>query len=500
LGAWALAWAASPFKNAGAWRFENQGLFVAACIVAAALPADDRNRQAGVWCLCALALGGTAFVAMGRPQALGGLLAPQSSGRLAATFGNPLYFAGFCLLTLQMTWALLGRFKLGIWPVVFLAAIGGMSGSRAYMLVTLFFFTPLWLLSLWQQPRPDRSSWLSRALLTAVMAVVAVATARQVDWARATLRLPLWEQTVDHWLTRPWLGSGPGSFAVAFQVAGEGPLAEALASSGQYAEHPHNWVLFLLSEGGVVLLLAFLFLLFTIFKASWRAWTSQGPAMDRLALAAALGAIALLIENLVDRTLEVPGVAFFFWICLGWAFAGARPALSLNAGGRILAAALGLGLLVVGVEPLWTARQASAETGGGADVDPGADLALRAHLREQPGDAAGWESLGASLAGQLRYGEAAEAYAQALALDPQSRSAAANLGNSRLMSSDFKGAEAAFRRALRLRPRYAEGHFSLGAALFYQRRLKEAVAELDRCLEMEPGHARARQLKSRILQ
>ena len=79
------------------------------------------------------------------------------------------------------------------------------------------------------------------------------------------------------------------------------------------AEHAHNWVLHLASEGGLVLLGAFGYLLWVTGRATSRKIKKN----DDWALALSLGLMGLLAQNLFDRNLELAAGAGLFWLGLG---------------------------------------------------------------------------------------------------------------------------------------------------------------------------------------
>jgi tetratricopeptide (TPR) repeat protein len=88
-------------------------------------------------------------------------------------------------------------------------------------------------------------------------------------------------------------------------------------------------------------------------------------------------------------------------------------------------------------------------------------------------------------------GEAREAYAKALALDPDHAEAHVNLGRLLHESGDAAAAEPHYRRALEIRPGDATAAFNLGVALEDLRRLPEALLEYQHAVRLDPSHADA---------
>jgi tetratricopeptide (TPR) repeat protein len=87
--------------------------------------------------------------------------------------------------------------------------------------------------------------------------------------------------------------------------------------------------------------------------------------------------------------------------------------------------------------------------------------------------------------------EAREAYAKALALDPDHADAHVNLGRLLHESGDPGGAEPHYRHALEVRPNDATAAFNLGVALEDLRRLPEALLEYQHAVRLDSSHADA---------
>jgi O-antigen polymerase len=90
----------------------------------------------------------------------------------------------------------------------------------------------------------------------------------------------------------PWRGSGLGSFEQRWPDG----LARAGLSSNSYITHPHNELLYVWAEGGVVALAGFLLLLWSVLRAAF--------SSDATALAAP--AAAMMLPILLHTQLEYP--------------------------------------------------------------------------------------------------------------------------------------------------------------------------------------------------
>lgn len=331
-----------------------------------------------------------------------------------------------------------------------------------------------------------------------------------VQWLRPTVRWSLWQAAFQLWLQRPLLGWGPGSFPLAFQDHAGAALVKIVNSGNQYAEDPHQVLLAVACAGGVLGLAA-------LALGAWFFWREVGRSPLPEAPALGLGALGLLAQSQADRFFFLPGV--FVPLCaafglLAWRKAEARtgaPDSSAKpkerppgtAGGGLNLAFLTLafvfawrGFLPVLVHEQGTGSSLDAGVGVLAKAGNASVLAGQAVHSQDP---MVYERLGDSLAAERHYAEAAQAFGQALVLQPTS-GRAQNLGNCAMMLGDTKAATAAFRRAVALDPASSNAHFSLGYALFYQKRLKAALTELNTALRLDPSNAGAEQLKRQILQ
>jgi tetratricopeptide (TPR) repeat protein len=108
--------------------------------------------------------------------------------------------------------------------------------------------------------------------------------------------------------------------------------------------------------------------------------------------------------------------------------------------------------------------------------------------------------LGNTLAAAGRYGEAADAYGTAVAMQPQFADAHVNFGG--VLAELGRGPEAMreFRAALQLEPGAADVHNNLGGLLAESGRLAEAKAEFAAALRLKPDYPEARDNLNRVEQ
>jgi O-antigen ligase len=513
------SWAASPYR-ALTQGVDDAALAGAGLVLAMSVAPEAWIRillHAWRWSVLALALYAVA-------QHLGldpvqSAVQAGSRSRSMASFGNADYFAAFLCLSwpLFLAWS---DWRRNLALVAMLSALAS-TGSRA-ALVAVGVQALLAINLVWLGPKaaPAPPSGIVGQALRAygsgrakkrrpylLPTIVAFFVFLSVwDWQRPTLRLAIWDAALGLWRQRPWLGWGPGAFVPAFQEHAAAGLEASLKATNQYVEDPHQLLLAVACAGGALGLLA---LGAAVHYGVRRVLASRREDAAALGLAAA----GLLVQSQADRFFFQAGVFVPFCLLFGILArpeaAEGAPAAGLRtsrlARACVSAALACLALLALQrcVRPIQIERQAAAASmdaglpalAGFDRAGQGAPPALSDSAASDP---LAWERQGDALATQRRFPEAAQAFEQAMALQP-SLGRAQNLGNCRLMDGDLRGAVAAFRQAVALDPANADAHFSLAYGLFYQRQLTESLAELDRCLRLDPANASALALRRQIL-
>lgn len=132
-------------------------------------------------------------------------------------------------------------------------------------------------------------------------------------------RVNLWEATLRMLRDHPIFGSGLFGFARGIQPYRGGVYEENLI-------YPHNFVLNMWTETGLLGLAAFLWLLVQAFRVSWKGWTSGPAAWRVMQLGIVLAMVAIIVHGLVDVPYFKNDLALEFWTFIGLAWAGTRKA------------------------------------------------------------------------------------------------------------------------------------------------------------------------------
>ena len=452
-------------------------------------PASWTQRAWEAWRWGALAVAGYALAQRAGIEPMPAYALAGSQARAMGSFGNAGYLAAFLCLSwpLFLEWKGVQRaFGLAL-SLAALCATQSRAGLLALGLQGL-----AWAALAWRHGwRPGPRVLLALAALVAIGLLLFPASA----WLRPTLRLPLWRACLDLWMQRPWLGWGPGSFALAFQDHGSQGLVQILDAGGQYAGDPHQWLLSVACATGVAGLAVAALALAQLFRV--RARVPLGSLKPLW-----LGLLGLLAQSQFDRFFFQPGVLLPLAVALAaLPKAGAEVPAKLRRPLAVALAPLAVALVWMGLQPLLAYRDAVGnDAGADAPAQAPAQSVDALQQAAQGGtDPVAEERLGAALAGAQRYNEASAAFAAAERLAP-SAGRAQNLGNCFMMLGQINQAESAYRRAVALAPQSSDAHFSLGYALFDEKRLTEAVTELDTALKLDPDNANAMTLKRQIAQ
>jgi O-antigen ligase len=226
-----------------------------------------------------------------------------SANHLALMLGRawPFLIAGACARW-RWLWLLAGIVGLAM---VLTFSTGGWLGALAGGLVVIA--------ALSHRRLALRFGGLAGLLLVLVSALaIAGVLPERLNPLRQTggFRLDLWQSSLEMIRDHPVFGVGLDNFAYLYQQVylREGAAAEPNLS------HPHNWLLHVWLELGVLGLIAFVALLVRFWRRARAALTR--PASRWLA-AGALGSMAdLLVHGSIDNSYFLVDLAFLFWLTL----------------------------------------------------------------------------------------------------------------------------------------------------------------------------------------
>jgi cytochrome c-type biogenesis protein CcmH/NrfG len=124
---------------------------------------------------------------------------------------------------------------------------------------------------------------------------------------------------------------------------------------------------------------------------------------------------------------------------------------------------------------------------------------LKETVRENPKDLTAWLKLGNIYAEHHRYREAAEAYSQSLAIQPNDPDIRTNLGLMLRGLEDDDGAIEEFKKAAQYDPEHGSSRYYLGLILLQKRgNNQETIKAWEDYLKVEPKGQRANQVRVEI--
>jgi hypothetical protein len=318
-----------------------------ACVVCFYLGYFSLSRVRRIWWFWVGLLSGFALVlAVGWEQQFGGLkesrdyffqhvypymkdvppdyLKKISSNRIFSTLFYPNALAGALLLLLPATLAALWQLRGLLTPAArgFLMALvgtGGLgclywSGSKGGWLLTLL----VGLVALLRVP-------FSRQLKVVLVIGVLLAGLGGFFWkysaffqkgaTSVSARFDYWRAAVQTAKVKPFFGSGPGTFAIAYQ--------KVKRPESEMARLVHNDYLEQASDSGMPGLLAYvLFIVAALTRGYPKARKTAAPGRDDwLMFSVWLGVLGWSLQSLVEFGLYIPSVAWPAFTFLGWLLA-----------------------------------------------------------------------------------------------------------------------------------------------------------------------------------
>lgn len=234
-----------------------------------------------------------AFSIIGSPNVLGSLLALALPMGVAGFYAarSRLSRTGYAVASAAMAVCLVVTFSRGAW----LAAFSGLALFAALARPRL-----LWGLGAAVLLAPVVSPGIAGRLLYLFSAGYLASSQRSGRIAR-------WQAAFDKLQLHPLTGEGFGRFG--------GAVATRAIPGSFYVD---NFYLKTAAEGGLLAVMTLLWVLFSAWRAGYRAVTvlSQ-PAAKMLAAAFLGGLTAVLLHNVVENIFETPLMSTLFWLVLG---------------------------------------------------------------------------------------------------------------------------------------------------------------------------------------
>jgi len=239
--------------------------------------------------------------------------------RAVGTRSHPITYAEGLLLGLAAAFGAWRAFpeRRMAWGVISLALMGGVlvSLSRGpWLVMAIMVLLAVLLLR-------QRHLWLMVGLGSLILSGIfwntssmrqRLSTLSDATFQSNAERLRMWEAGWAMIQDNPWLGVGPGHVRrVVPQYQ-----SESDRKAGPWG-HLHNTFIHMAAERGIPALLAFLFWMALLFRASWKGWKSADLQVSGLGLAGMLAMVAFLACGMTERVYGDTEIMMMFFFLLG---------------------------------------------------------------------------------------------------------------------------------------------------------------------------------------
>ena len=274
---------------------------------------------------------------------------------LSSTIGNSLELAEFAAPVAILSLLLPASGRPWGWALVASStALVALSESRAGALALVAGLVVTGLLLARRPERAPRTT--GQVALGVAIGAVALALLVAPDRARSVLdtehptnavRIGLWQAAVDLWQDEPLFGCGAGRFEASISPFRD-PAEWQISGFGVIVEEPHQEVLWMLAEGGLLGLAVIVGALWIVCRTSKQVASSAAPGRRHLAAVSVGGLAAFTIMACVRAPLHHPAGVLPAAVTIGL-LAGAAPGRPMRAPLRWLCMAL----LLAGTFAAW---------------------------------------------------------------------------------------------------------------------------------------------------
>lgn len=511
----------------------------------------DKKR---LWAVAGWALGLALISVYGILQKSGGigrLQVPQME-RVFATFGNPIFFAAYLIVSIpaalgallesKTSWSRAGFFVsiiLSLWALFY---TGTRAAFLALPMALLIFYVLLetragwpWSKGIWQ----NKGKVLMTVSAIVLMLFSSPKVREAVHASRATATSQthtlIWKDVLKMWKAHPWLGTGFGTFHVEFPQYASDELKAAWPQNERIVNDAHNEFLQTLAETGLAGFSVFCLILISFYASAVR-FHLAAPSPSPLFAGLIAGVTALLIQNFfsVDMRFIVSsahlflamGFAASFFsreVSLAWPGEGQGTLakalwiaafLVVSGVGGFFSKRLDFGLLPELVRPYRANRELKAQPDFFEDKYPESIEGLEEMAKQNTERWQVWDKLGYAYAKEIEKKDAAGnksirpamaersvgAYLKAHQLNPNAEGPPNNIGNIFYTLRRADEAIEWWKRAVEINPERLDARLNLGIAYFYQGKIKESSREMEEVLKRDPQNKTALVLLKRMVE
>ena len=514
------ATAASEFQR----MIFSVGAFFAAAQCLSGAEAEKKRRWTVAGWMSGLALI-SIYGILQKTGGAGQVQVPQLD-RVFATFGNPIFFAAFLIVSIPVAlgafleskgfWrrsALLLTLLLALWALFY-------TGTRA-----AFLALPLAMALTW-----SRELWRNKGKILIVIAVLAAlllsspkireAVVSSRATATSQTHTLIWKDVLKMWKAHPWTGTGFGTFHVEFRQYQSAELQAAWPQNERIVNDAHNEYLQILAETGLVGFVAFFAVIIWFFISALRFHLSAASPPPLFAGLLA-GGTALLIQNFFSVDMRFIVSSAYLFLVMGMSASYfSKPATFAWPGTFPKALWVGAILAVSGVfwlalvRPYRANRELKAQPDFFEEKYPESIEGLEELARREPDNWKVFDKLGYAYAKTIEAKgpaggktilpamaeKSVNAYLRAHQLNPGAAGPPNNIGNIYYTLQRPDEAIEWWNRAVQVNPNLVDARVNLGIAYFSQGKIKESSAQLEEVLKIDPDNKTALVLLKRMVE
>ena len=347
-------------------------------------------------------------------------------------------------------------------------------------------------------------------------------------------RMLIWNISLKMIKENPIMGVGPGNFVIVYPYYAIGE-ERALRGSSLVVDSVHNDYLEVCAEAGIVGFVLFLYLLFSVFKASFVLYRGSGRKEKLLISGIISSMVAICVNALASFPFKNPSTLLLFWAdvsFIGGIYRKRVVEKKIDVSYSLLKCYLliftiaGLILSYMGLQAsryIYLARNTQGETSlqfaeKASMYNPFSFTCtfLTAKIADSLGEYEKayryiflakrlypysdviYNNLGLIYFKTGRIKEAEESYLYALKLNPSMVSGYNNLGILYIETDRYDEALSCFKKALSIKPDFVVTYFNLGLAYSLKKDYKQARIYLEKALEINPDFTGARRLLSEL--
>lgn len=433
--------------------------------------------------------------------------------RIYATFGNPIFFAAFLVISIPF-------FFVGLdWAKNFFARVAILSGLGISLLALYFtasraawlgFFASL-ILFVFLSEIPRRSKLLFLILILEI-GVVSVFYTWEKIWLRPQAHFYIWRDSLRMWLTHPLLGTGLGSFHTLFPGYASETLKKIYPSSQFIVNDAHSEFIQTLAETGLIGLAMVIWIIYSFYYTGIKILKKYFAPREKLFVLAGLASgTGILVQNIfsVDMRFIVSAIYFYFVFGLIVAYGPREKTIALprSKSFKFYFLTISLTLGVLFSRHIYTNFSLPRRLAKAPDFfrervenSPQVIQEVEELIKVNPNDALLYDKLGWLYSKERNWPPAIANFQKALQLNPSRYGAFNNLGNIYFTMGDRAKAKENYLKSLALNSNQVDAHFNLGYAYFMEGQIEKATEEFRQVLKLNPAHAQARVLLKKMVE